>query len=801
MKWRLTEALAVSSLCSILAAACSSPQEAPVAVSAQSGAITVPTGFVDETVVSGLASPTAMAFAPDGRLFVAEQRGALRVVKGGALLSTPFVSLDVDSRGERGLLGVVLDPAFATNGYVYVYYTAKTPRVHNRITRFRAAGDVAAAGSETPLLELDDLSSATNHNGGALHFGADGKLYAAVGDNAQPQNAQTLANLLGKILRLEPDGRVPTDNPFFATASGRNRAIWALGLRNPFTFAVRRADGALFVNDVGQDAWEEIDEARAGANHGWPATEGPTSDARFVAPLFAYGHGTGATTGCAIAGGAFYDPPAPTFPAAYAGAYFFADHCSGWIRALDPKTKTAAGFATGLASPVDLRVGPDGALYYLARGGGGSGSAGRVGRILASASATPRITAGPQSLTRAAGQAASFSVSASGSAPLTFQWQRDGADLPGATGATLSLPAVTMADDGARFRVVVHNAFGAATSGEARLTVTSNGAPTARIDGPAADATYAAGETIAYAGSAQDPEDGPLGAAAFTWQVDFHHDDHVHPFLPPTSGAAGGSFVVPTLGETATNVFYRIRLTVTDADGAVTSTFRDVRPRTAVLTLETSPPGLLVTLDGQPVATPAQITSVVGMTRSLGVPAAQVRDGARHDFTAWSDGGAATHAIATPAANATFRATFAASPVGLRAEYFDDLAFGTPRIVRVDPTIDFDWGSGAPDPALGADTFGVRWTGTITPRFSETYTFYTTSDDGVRLWVDGRLVVSSWTDHAAKEDRGTIALVAGRRHEIKMEYYDRSVHAVAKLAWSSPSQPRQIVPAAVLSPP
>ena len=151
------------------------------------------------------------------------------MVKDGALLSTPFLTVTVSSSGERGLIGVTLDPAFATNGYVYVYYTATTPAIHNRVSRFTANGDVALAGSEVVLLDLNNLSSATNHNGGALHFGPDGKLYVAAGDNATSSNAQTLSNLLGKILRINADGTIPTDNPFFGTATGVNRAIWAMG--------------------------------------------------------------------------------------------------------------------------------------------------------------------------------------------------------------------------------------------------------------------------------------------------------------------------------------------------------------------------------------------------------------------------------------------------------------------------------------------------------------------------------------------------------------------------------------------
>jgi len=337
-------------------------------VSGRATAANLPSGFTETQFGSNLSgSPTAMAFAPDGRLFVCQQGGQLRVIKNGLLLSTPFVSLTVDSSGERGLLGIAFDPNFATNNYVYLYYTVPTSPIHNRVSRFTAAGDTAAPGSQAVILELNNLSSATNHNGGAIHFGWDGKLYIGVGENANGANAQSLSNLLGKMLRINADSTIPPDNPFYNTATGNNRAIWALGLRNPFTFAFQPGTTRLFINGVGESTYEEINDGIAGSNYGWPTTEGPTSNPSFRSPIYFYSHGTG----CAIVGGAFYNPPVPQFPSSYTGKYFFADLCSGWIRVFDPSAGTAIGFATGISNPVDLHVGPDGALYYLTRGSGG----------------------------------------------------------------------------------------------------------------------------------------------------------------------------------------------------------------------------------------------------------------------------------------------------------------------------------------------------------------------------------------------------------------------------------------------
>jgi len=339
-----------------------------VAFATTNGA-TLPAGFT-ETAISGLSNPTAMEIAPDGRIFVCQQDGGLRVIKNGVLLPTPFLTLGVDPSGERGLLGIAFDPNFATNNFLYLYYTVSTSPRHNRVSRFTANGDVVVPGSETLIWQLDNLTTATNHNGGAIHFGPDGKLYIAVGENATPSNAQTLSNMLGKMLRINSNGTIPTDNPFFNTATGNNRSIWAFGLRNPFTFAFQPGTGRMFINDVGQSAWEEINEGIALSNYGWPSTEGPTSNPAFRSPLFAYAHGFGSTTGCAIAGGAFYNPTTVQFPPSFVGKYFFADLCSGWIRLFDPATATASNFASGISQPVDLKVGADGSLYYLSRGSG-----------------------------------------------------------------------------------------------------------------------------------------------------------------------------------------------------------------------------------------------------------------------------------------------------------------------------------------------------------------------------------------------------------------------------------------------
>ena len=335
------------------------------------GAANVPAGFTDKPVVSGLTNPTDMEFAPDGRLFVAEQAGKVYVRSDGTLTKFLDISSKVDSTGERGFSALTFDPDFATNHYVYLDYTREataTTQVHNRVVRVTASGNRAVAGSEKLIFRLSNQDD-THHMGGALDFGRHGKLYVSTGDNVGGVAAQSLNNLLGKMLRINKDGTIPTGNPFYATTSGKERAIWALGLRNPFKFAVQPGTGAIFINDVGADTWEEIDLGEKGANYGWNVHEGVVNDPPYVDPTFAYGHdGVPATTGCSITGGAFYNPALAQFPQKYRGDYFFADFCSGWIRVLDSSTRVASIFASGLDNPVDLEVSQNGALHYLSRG-------------------------------------------------------------------------------------------------------------------------------------------------------------------------------------------------------------------------------------------------------------------------------------------------------------------------------------------------------------------------------------------------------------------------------------------------
>ncbi len=553
----------------------------------------VPSGFSHRVVASGFTSPTAMAITPDGRVLVTQQNGLVRVIRNDVLLPMPFHRVDADATNERGLLGVAIDPAFVTNHFVYLYYTARTPVPHNQILRVTEHDDVAVPGSEQVILDLPPVPAATKwHMGGALRFGADRELYVAVGnheDNAQPfesANSQNLSNPFGKILRIHADGSVPSDNPFFGV-EGAYQAIWAYGLRNPFTFDIQPGTGLTYINDVGQSTWEEINRGRPGANFGWPAAEGARQDSRFIDPEYTYSH----DEGCSIVGASFYDPVTLQFPARFLGQFFFADFCKGWIRTLEPFTHTVSTFATDLSFPVNLQVALDGSLYYLARNqqtGTPNPAGGTVGKIVYTGSSAPRITLQPLSQMVVVGDPVTFVVAADDADSL--QWQRDGVDIPGATSDRYTVVATTAADSGARFRALASSAHGSTASSEAVLTTTTNHWPAAFIDGPLLDSSYAAGDVIDFSGHGIDPEDGPLADGAFTWQIDFQHETHAHPFVAPRTGSSSGWFTIPAADAVDANVWYRIYLTVRDSLGFEHTTTRDLYPRTSIGDLTPSVP-------------------------------------------------------------------------------------------------------------------------------------------------------------------------------------------------------------------
>jgi|GEM_PF-1482231 len=625
---------------------------------------TLPTSFAEFQVGSQLdAAPVTLKQSPDGRLFLTtddnDSIGSIRIFENGTLLP-PAVELNIVSTGEHGMIGFTLDPHFESNGYLYLMYTTDDGGLHNRISRFTVSGNTIDPTTEFVLMDLDLVGGGTVHNGGGMAFGTDGKLYAGVGDNQVATNSEDLNTVLGKILRLNPDGSIPTDNPFYSETTGNNRSIYALGVRNPYTMEADPNSSRIFFNDVGPANYEEINEIKYGVDYGWPSqSAGPNSDPGFEDPVHAYLH-AGDPGGCAITGGTFHRTTNPDFPTDYTDKYYFTDFCGGWMYSYDLDSGVVEAFATDLnGRPISPLADPDGSIYYA------SHEERYVYKIEYRANNPLQIKRQPEPLQVAAGDEATFTVTASGDGPFTYQWQQQVAganmftDINGATSQALTINSTSVSDDATDYRVVVQNASETVWSSSARLTVTGGNPPVPVISLPTSTLTYEAGDTIPFSGFATDPdESGHLPAANLTWEVTFQHDDHYHPVLGPISGQTSGSFQVPTVGETSANTWFRIHLTAIDSTGLETYIFRDVFPDKSTFTLDANIDGIELLLDGSPISSPTSTLGVVGVQRTIGAISPQTVNGTEYAFVGWSDGGALSHTISTPASNQTFVATF-----------------------------------------------------------------------------------------------------------------------------------------------
>jgi glucose/arabinose dehydrogenase len=748
---------------------------------ATSGVAAPPAEFQTSLIVGdGLNGPSGFEIAPDGRIFILERAGKVKMVKDGQLLPTPFADLPSEDTGDRGLIGIAFDPDFGlSNHYVYFYYTGHD--LLNHLVRFSAAEDV---GTDGPF-ELFRTSSPSQllHVGGSVSFGPDGKLYFAVGDNGYGPNAQDLSNPHGKILRINKDGSIPADNPF-ADEPGKLGAIWAYGFRNPWRFQFDSATGRLYGGDVGDFSWEEVNRIVKGGNYGWPLHEGMcTSDcAPYIDPLYAYPH---AEESAAVTGGPVYR--AGAFPSEYSGDLFFADYAKGFIKHadLDPNGDITAvhEFDDQAGSVVDLKVAPDGSLYYITYYPGGLY---RVSHDATSgtpvANASADVTKGLEPLTVHFSSAGSRDPDGD---PLSYQWTFG----DGTTSAEAN-PTKTYTENGVYTASLIVSA-GGEESHTQPIVIQVGGAPDLTVSAPAEGQLYRAGDTITYNAFARDTAGFDLDDGDIKTEVRLHHGTHFHPFVGPLTGRAG-SFTIPRTGEASADTSYEIKVTATDSNGLSTSKIVNIFPRKSQLSLATSPAGLGLLVDGVPVSTPRTFTGVEGFQRELSAPNTAVAlDGTVLQFAGWSDGKSIRHVITTPDPDTTYTATYRPSQP-FTGRYYDNTTFsGAPVLTRTDPRIDFVWGEGSPDAAVPADQFAVRWAKTQWFGAGR-YKFTAVADDGVRLYIDGKRVIGQWQGPANTEFSHIVEFGTGN-HTIKMEFVEHGGGATASLTWNSaPDQPNDV---------
>ena len=465
-------------------------------------------------------------------------------------------------------------------------------------------------------------------------------------------------------------------------------------------------------------------------------------------------------------------------PGRIPGRILLGDFAEGRLRTLrvDGNDALVPGSVTDFADeadgPVDIEMGPDGFIYYVAI------SANEVRRIRYTVGNTPPTAVASGNPTAGlAPLAVQFSSVGSNDPdgdPLTFDWDfGDGSVGSGpAPQHTYQLP------NGTRVATLtVRDDHGGVATASVTISV-GNRPPVPTIASPAATLTYKVGDVISYSGSANDPDQGTLPASALSWQIVIHHcpggSCHTHPLL--SGSGTSGSFTVPDHGDES---YFELILTATDAGGLTGTASRSIQPKTVQVTVTSAPAGFKILYDGTSSTAPIVRTSVVGSQHTLNTEPSQ----SSHNFVSWSDGGALSHLVTIGTANVTYTANFSCLLNEFRAEYFSNRTLsGTPLFTRCESApIDYSWGNGGPGNGIPNDNFSVRWTGRFTfPAGSRTFT--TRSDDGVRLWVDNVRIINRWTDHGPTIDKATRTLTAGD-HDVKVEYYERTGGAVIQVSW------------------
>ena len=682
-----------------------------VSSSPAAGAGVFPPGFFDETAVSGLELPTAIDFTNDGRMFVAEKAGIIRVVQNGSLLPTPFIDItnDVANAFEFGLLGLVLHPDFPTEPYVYVQYVYDPPGVTRdqakprvqRIERITAnAGNTnvasTVAGARTVLLGrnadatviiapnggpgaqgqgltcwrdgaiVEDCIPADSyrHVGGSLSFGPDGALYSGVGDvDRLPEGPQTVGTLVGSLLRIDPTtGGGLANNPYYNGNPASNVSkVFANGFRNPFRSAVHPVTGQVIVGDVGENSWEELNAVAHGGNYGWPCREGlhpynlyaetpACLTGTKLNPIVSWAHVSG--TGGSVTVGDWYR--GSIYPAQYHGAFFYGDYSQQFIRYAKPNG--AGGYDTfnfataiGADSLVAMRYAPDGYLYWVDLLAGKVHRIGHpgAGNVPPTAVATASATQGNAPMTVTFNGAGSSDPDGQA---LTYAWVfGDGAT------STLVNPSHTYLTTGSYTARLTVTDTTARSSWQA-IVIRVGTAPTVTITTPVHSTIVDVGTTVSFTATATDPTDGNINAK-LKWTGSLRHNVHIHPNVFTASGPSG-SFVI-TDHEDDSHI--ELCAEATNSVNQTSSTCIDVYPTTVQLTIDSQPRGLLLTYQGTTRATPFTVIANKGGARTLVAPAS---GGGCYAFDHWSDGGARLHELSVAHA-ATYLATYSCPDEGL----------------------------------------------------------------------------------------------------------------------------------------
>jgi glucose/arabinose dehydrogenase len=661
-------------------------------------AATYPPGFEERTIVGGLDQPVSMAWAPDGRLFIIEKPGRLKVLAPGATQATTILDLSarVNSFHDRGLLGLALDSSFASNGLLYLSYTyelqpmvadSDAPMV-SRVGRYTIGANNSVSPEQVvlgshvsgpcppPSNTLDCLpSNGLSHSIGTVLSAPDGTLWIGNGDAADFNIVDPLAfrtyderSMAGKIFHVDRDGRGLAGHPFCPGDGNLTHVctkVHSQGFRNPFRFKLR-PNGWLTVGDVGWGQREEVDLIAAGGrSYGWPCYEGTIrtggygdraecvseyakegTAAAHVGPQHDYQH---TPSGNAVMAGPEYT--ATEYPADYRGDIFFADYAQGFIRRLKlgaaGQVTSVQPFATDWVG-VDLGATPNGDLAF-------PDFEGAIKRVVytpsnRSPSAVLRATPsrGPAPLQVQFDAAGSSDPNGD---PLSYDW--DFGD--GTPHGSARNPVHTYTQRGVySARLTVNDGRGLSDTETVSIAVGLD-PPVASITSPANGSLYRDGQTINLRGTATDTEDGQLPASAYRWTVRLHHGGHVH-LVNTYTGVVAPSF--NALTDHDADSFYSVELQVTDSHGLGGSHTIELRPETVALALASTPPGAPLSYSGIQGFGPMFRTAAIGYRTTISAADRFLSGGREWVFERWSDGGARVHDVTVPASAVTFTAVY-----------------------------------------------------------------------------------------------------------------------------------------------
>jgi PKD repeat protein len=685
--------------------------------SAASG-IVLPPGWVEvEDSVSGSTQgPVSVAYAPDGRKFIAEKAGRVRVVTAdGTLIGPPLLDIrsKVNAVGDRGLLGIAVDKNFASNGYLYLLYTyeiqpatpdSNQPMV-SRLTRVTVTPNNTIApdpsspdNPETVILGSYDSgpcpppdnnidcipSEATFHSIGTVRVDpADGTLWLGSGDatsnNVQDQGFRTLdeQSFAGKIIHIDRNGRGLPNHPFCPTNTDLDDVctkIYAKGFRNPFRFNLRPGKGPI-VGDVGNNQREELDLVQAGKSYGWPCYEGdirmPTYSATprcqeeyakegtpdaHVGPNWSYMRDGGSAI---IAGPAINNS---AYPQNFQGDVMVTDYVQGWIKRLEfnanDELLDVHTFATNVYGGVDLQQAPDGNLAYVDIGWDADPFDNAVRHLVYAPDNGPPV---PMANATPTSGPAPLQVTFDGDDstdpeddPLSYKW-----DFGDGTTSTEANPTHTYTVPKTyQATLTVDDGLQRNPTDSVTITVEGDGPPEATITQPADGSTYRDGSAVQLQGSATDDLDGPLTGNSLEWQVLLHHGTHIH----QTGTFNGTSASFTAADDHDADSFYEIKLKATDSANQTDTETVFINAETSQLTLASSPAGAPISYNAEAFETaPVTKTAAIGFKTSIAAEESFVKNGQTYEFSGWSDGGTRQHNITVPAADTTLTANYSAA--------------------------------------------------------------------------------------------------------------------------------------------